>query len=143
MAFCSFASQFCKFGSFVGNGRSNARPVKPIGTLHDSIEIEIASIGFGYGRVCTVVNYFTWTHRRACFEIVNTYTVATTRNEIGFYTKFTKRVNSRLPYFVFGQFCYKIGIVTIVGTTYSNICFSATINYIKHIRLNKACVTRS
>ena len=94
MTFCSFASQFCQLGSLIGDSGSDTGPVEPIGTFHDCIKIEVSCICFSNGRMCTVIDYFAGTHRSTCFKIVDTYAVATTGNEICFYTIFAQCVHS-------------------------------------------------
>ena len=143
MAFCSFTSQFCQFGCLIGDSGSDTGPVEPIGTFHDCIKIEVSCIRFSNGRMCTVIDYFAGTHRSTCFKIVDTYAVATTGNEICFYTIFAQCVHSWLTDFVFRQFSHKVSVMSIVGTADSYICFTTTIYYVKWIRLNKTGISRS
>ena len=49
-------SKTCKLGSIVADSRSNATPVEPLSTFHDSIEVEILWLSFCNSRVSTVVN---------------------------------------------------------------------------------------
>ncbi len=142
MPFGSFTRQFCQFGSFVGNGRSNARPVKPVGTFHNGIEIKICGSCFGNGRMSTVINDLARAHGCTCFEIINADTIAATGNKIGFYTVFAQCIYSRLTNFMFRKFGYEIGIVTIIGTTNRYIGFATSVNHIKYVRLYKSCIAR-
>ena len=101
MTFCSFTSQTSQLGSLVRNSRSDTRPVEPVSTFHDSIKVEISSVSFSNCRMSTVINNFARTHRSTCFQVVDTYTVATTGNKVCLYAIFTQCVNSRLSNFVF------------------------------------------
>ena len=138
-----FASQTSQFGSFVRNSRSDTGPVEPVSTFHNSIKIKVGSISFSDSRMSTVIDNLAGTHRSACFQIVDTYAVATTSNKVCLYTIFTQCVYSRLSDFMFRQFGYEIGFMSVVGTAYCNVRFSTTIYYIKRVRLNKAGITRS
>ena len=131
MTFCSFTSQFGQFGSLVRNSRSDTRPVEPVRTFHDSVKVEIARIGFGDSRVGTVINYFARTHGSSCFQIIDTYAVAITTDEIGLHTIFTQCIHSRLSNFVFRQFSYEISFVTVVRATHRYVRFTTAINNIK------------
>ena len=117
--------------------------MEPIGTFHDGIEIEICGFSLGNGRVRTVVDDLAGTHGSACLQIVDTYTVAATCDEIGLHTIFAQSVHSRLADFVLRQLGYKIRIVSIVGTADSHVRLTATIYYIKRIGLNETSVSRS
>ena len=143
MTFCSFTSQTSQLGSLVRDSRSDTRPVEPVSTFHDCIKIEISSVSFSNSRVSTVINNLARTHRSTSFQVVDTYTVATTSNKVCLNTIFTQCVNSRLSNFMFRQFSYEIGLMSVVGTAYCNVSFSTTIYYIKRIRLNKTSITRS
>ena len=143
MTLGSLTSQTGQFSSLVGNCRCNTRPMEPISTFHDSIEIKVCRISFGNSRMSTVVNHLTGTHRCTGFQIVDTYTIATTGNEIRLHTILAQSIDSRLTDFVLWQFSYEIGIMSIIGATYSNIGFTATIYNVKRIRLYKTSITWS
>ena len=101
VTFCSFTSQTSQLGSLVRDSRSDTRPVEPVSTFHDCIKVEISSVSFSNSRVSTVINNLARTHRSTCFQVVDTYTVATTSNKVCLYAIFTQCVNSRLSNFVF------------------------------------------
>ena len=143
MTFCSFTSQTSQFGSLVRDSRSDARPMEPVSAFHDSVKVEVNSVGFSNSRMSAVIDNLARTHRSTCFKIVDTYTIAATSNKVCLHTILTQCVNSRLSNFVFRQFSYEIGVMSVVGTAYSNVRFSTTIYYIKRIRLNKTSITRS
>ena len=143
MTLRSFASQTSQFGSFIGDSRGDTRPVEPVSTFHDSIKIEVSGISLSNSRMSAVIDNFARTHRSTSFQIIDTYTVSTTSNKVCLHTIFTQSVYSRLSDFMFWQFGYEIGFMSVVGTAYCNVCFSTTIYYIKRVRLNKASITRS
>ena len=64
-------------------------------------------------------------------------------DEVCLYTIFAQSVHCRLTDFVFRQFCYKVSIMTVVGTADSNVSLTATIYYIKRIGLYETSVAWS
>ena len=143
VTFGGLACQAGQFGSLVGDGGSDTRPVEPVCPFHDGIEIKVCSIRFGNGRVRTVINHLTGTHGSTGLKIVDTYTVATTRNEVRLYAILAQCIDSRLAYLMLRQLGYKISIMSVVGTTDSHVCLTAAIYHIKRVGLHETGVSQS
>ena len=56
MTLGSLACQTGELGSLVADGGGDTTPMEPVGTLHDSIEIEVGSICLSYRTAGAVVN---------------------------------------------------------------------------------------
>ena len=126
MTLSSLTSQLGKFSSLVANSWSNTRPVEPVRTFHDSVKVEIARIGFGDSRVGTVINYFARTHGSSCFQIIDTYAVATTSDEFCVNAVTTETVDSNLTDLVLRELRYEVSIMTIVSQAYSYVSLTTT-----------------
>ena len=133
VALSSFASQLGEFGCLIRDSRRNTRPVEPVSTFHDSVEIEILGVSLGNRRVSTVVNHLAGAHRSTSLQVVNTYTVATASDKVCLHTKLTQGIDSRLTNFVLRQLTYKVSVVTIVCAANSYVGLATTINHVKRI----------
>ena len=89
--------------------------MEPLGTLHDSIEVEIFGRSLGDGRVGTVVDNLRGTHACTCFSIVKTHAVATTGNKLGVHAISAKGIHGNLADFMLWQLAHEICLVTIVS----------------------------
>ena len=103
MTLGSLASQTCEFGSLVADGRSDTAPMEPVGTLHDSIEIEIRSVSLGNRTAGTVVNHLRRTHGCTSLKIIDTHTVATAGDIIGVNSKLAQGIDGTLANLVLRQ----------------------------------------
>ncbi len=137
MALGSFASEACEFGSFVADSRGDTAPVEPVGTFHDSVEVEIFGLSLCDRRTGTVVDYLRGAHRSTGLAIVDTYAVTATSDVLCMHTVTTKSVYSGLADFVSREFAHEVCIVTIVSAAYCYVGFTATPNYIKVINLHE------
>ena len=140
MAFCSLASKASQFGGRIGDGRSDSRPMEPVGALHNGIKIEVGRLGLAYRRTGTVVDNLRRTHADAGFGIINTYAVTATGNVACIDAITAQCIDGALAYLVGRKFSNESGMVAIVGTTDSHIGFTTTINHIESVSLHKTHV---
>ena len=116
--------------------------MKPVGSLHNPVKIEIHRIGFGNGGMRTIVNHLTGTHGNTGFQIIDADTVASPGNIICHHTIFAECIYSRLPYFMFRQLGYKISIMAIISAAHSYVSLTPTVHHIERVRLNKTSISR-
>ena len=111
--------------------------MKPVGTFHDGIEIEIVRASLCNRRPCTVVNDFGRTHGGSCFQIIYSHALTATGDEISVYAITAQGIYGSLTYFMLGQFGNKVGLMSIMGTTYGYVGFPAPVINIKCVCLYK------
>lgn len=90
------------FSGLVADGGRDAAPVEPLGSFHDGIEVELAGVGLGDGRVGTVVDDLAGTHGGAGLGIVQSYAVAATHDITCVNTIATQGIDGNLSNFVGG-----------------------------------------
>ena len=133
----SLTGQTGKFGSLVGDCGSDAAPVEPVGTFHNSVEVEIFGISFGDGRTGTVVNHFGGAHRSTGLAIIDTHAIAAAGDKVGVYTIAAQSVQRSLADFVCGKFAHKVSIMAIIGAAHSHIGLAAAPDYVERVDLHK------
>ena len=131
------AGQTGQFGSLVRDRRRNARPVEPLGALHDGVEIEISGVGLGDRRVRAVVDHLRRTHRSARFEVIDAHAVAAAGYEIGPDAVLAQRVDRRLADLVLRELRDEIGFVAVIGARNSHVGLAAAVNDVERIGLNE------
>ena len=135
------AGQTGQFGGLVRNRGRDARPVEPVGALHDGVEVEILRIGLGDRRMRTVVDHLRGTHRGPGFEVVDTHAVAAAGDEIGPHAVFAQRIDRRLADLVLREFRDEVSLVAVVGARNGHVGLAAAIDDVKRIGLNEARVS--
>ena len=131
------AGQLRQFGGLVRNRGGDARPVEPLGTLHDGVEIEIRSVGLGNRRMGTVVNHLRRTHRSTRLKVIDAHTVAAAGDEIGLHAVFAQRIHRRLADLVLRELRDEISLVAVVGARNGYVGLAAAINDVERIGLNE------
>ena len=136
------AGQLRQLGSLVRDGRRDARPVEPVGTLHDGVEVEIRGVGLGDGRVRTVVDHLRRTHRSSGFEVVDPDTVPAPGDEVGLHAVFAQRIDGRLSDLMLREFRHEVGVVAVVGTRDGHVGLAAAVDDVERIGLYETGVPR-
>ena len=137
VTFGGLAGQLRQLGGLVRDRGGDARPVEPVGALHDGVEVEILRIGLGDRRVRTVVDHLRRTHRSARFEVIDAHAITAAGYEIGLHAILAQRVHRRLADLMFRELRDEIGIVAIVGARNGYVGLAAAVDDVERIGLNE------
>ena len=129
------------FRTGIADGRCDARPMEPVCSFEDLVEIEILRFSLGNRRMSPVVNHLRGPHRCTCLCIIKTDTVAAPCDEVRVDPIFTHRVDSDLSDFVLRQLRNENGLMAVVGTADGHVSLAAARDNVELVSLNKTIVT--
>ena len=129
--------------STLGQGRGDAGPVEPVGTLEHFAPVDHAGLDLGDGGVRTVVDDLGTAGDGARFEVIDADAVAAVDDAVGVHAEAAELGGAHRRDVILGETGHEVGIHAVVGEGNGDIGFAAAESCLEGMGLAETLVPGS